>query len=106
MPDELFSADTAREASGPVVTAHGEVDASTAGHLSAALASALHSAGGQPITVDLSDVSFLDSTGLGSLVAAKKAAAAAGSDLRLRSVPPRIMKILQITSLTEIFAID
>ena len=101
----MFSFDVARPGSGPVIAAHGEVDASTARQLAAALESEITSAPGSTVTVDLSDVSFLDSTGLGALVSAKKAASATGGDVALRGVPTRIMRILEITSLTQVFTI-
>lgn len=52
-----------------VVTVSGEVDAVTAPHLSAAIGDAIAGTTPSGVIVDLSDVSFLASAGLGVLVA-------------------------------------
>jgi anti-anti-sigma factor len=52
-----------------VLVVHGEVDLSTGSRLMEAGSEALHQAGGQPVVLDLSDVDFLSSSGMGLLVA-------------------------------------
>ena len=54
----------------------GEVDVSTAAELTAAGEQALSAPGCRGLRVDLADVSFLDSTGLGALVGLRNAALA------------------------------
>ncbi|MGH9028434.1 MAG: STAS domain-containing protein, partial [Acidimicrobiales bacterium] len=54
---------------------------------------------------DLSEVSFVDSTALGVLVTAVQQLRAEGGDLRLVVIDPHISKVLQITGLTDVFAI-
>ncbi|HEY0000286.1 MAG TPA: STAS domain-containing protein [Actinoplanes sp.] len=51
------------------------------------------------IDVDMRAVTFLDSTGLGMLVAAHRAAAAKGVDLLLREPGPVVGMVLQIANL-------
>jgi anti-sigma B factor antagonist len=51
------------------------------------------------LVLDLSAVTFLDSTGLGSLVSSLKRAEAAGGDLRLAQVPQTVRMTLELTSL-------
>jgi len=55
--------------------------------------------------VDLLGVTFLDSTALGVLVGALKRCREAGGDLRLVIAEPRILKVFEITGLTEVFTI-
>ncbi|MET0415250.1 MAG: STAS domain-containing protein [Actinoplanes sp.] len=54
------------------------------------------------IDVDMTSVTFLDSSGIGVLVAAKRAAAARGTDLMLTEPGPMIRMVLQISNLEEI----
>lgn len=98
-----FEYDTSGAGDERLVTARGEIDASTARGLAAALDDVLDTAPAVTLTVDLGDVSFLDSTGLGVLVKAKKRAEAGGGDIVLANVPDRIVRILEITSLTQVF---
>lgn len=59
--------------------------------------------GGSQVIVDLGQVTFLDSTGIGALVGISNAGREAGVPLVLRSVPPRIAKLLTITGLDDVF---
>jgi anti-anti-sigma factor len=54
------------------------------------------------IDVDMTAVNFLDSSGIGVLVAAKRAAATRGVDLMLTEPGPMIRMVLQISNLEEI----
>ena len=88
----------------PVVSVVGEIDVATApqlrDHLQARVAS-----GSSTVAVNLLDVTFLDSTALGVLVGALKRCREAGGDLRLVIAEPRILKVFEITGLTEVFTI-
>lgn len=53
------------------------------------------------LTVDLSGVTFIDSSGLRSLVAAHNARADAGGDLILDALSPPVTKLLDITGLAD-----
>ncbi len=81
-----------------VVTAVGEVDLHTAPQLEAALAEQI-AAGHPRLVVDLSGVGFLDSTGLGVLVKALKAAREGEGWIRLVVTSPRIARVFEITGL-------
>jgi anti-sigma B factor antagonist len=59
--------------------------------------------GGTPrIVVDLSAVSFMDSSGLGALIAGLKATRQAGGDLRIAVVPEQVMTVLRLTNLDRV----
>jgi anti-sigma B factor antagonist len=89
---------TRHEGAVSVVSARGEVDVFTAPGLDTELDS-LIAAGNSRLVVDLSDVAFLDSTGLGVLVKALKHAREAGGWLHLVVASDRIRKIFEITGL-------
>jgi anti-anti-sigma factor len=58
------------------------------------------------LELDLSGVTFVDSTGLGALVRLREEARAGGSDVVLAQVPRQVARILDITGLSEIFPDD
>ena len=60
---------------------------------------------GGVIVIDLSDVTYLDSLGLGTLVGLKVSAINEGyCTLRLDNLSPRIQELLRLTNLTKLFA--
>ena len=57
------------------------------------------------VVVDMANVDFLDSTGLGVLVEGLKRARARSSDLAIVATQDKILKIFDITGLNKAFAI-
>lgn len=82
----------------------GEVDLATAPQLREAL---LHEAeeGTQNILVDLREVEFLDSSGLGVLVGVLKRMRERGGELALACSEGPVLKVLTITGLDRVFPI-
>jgi len=87
----------------PLATVSGEVDVSSAPALRDGLTELI--AKGTSVVVDLTGVGFLDSTGLGALVAARKAAEDLGVQLPLVCSSERILKLFTITGLDGVFTI-
>jgi anti-sigma B factor antagonist len=87
-----------------VVRASGEIDVATAPLLREQLTE-LVDAGTVHVVVDLEDVDFIDSTGLGVLVGSVRRARAADGDVRLVCTNPRILKVFAATGLHEVFTI-
>jgi anti-sigma B factor antagonist len=54
------------------------------------------------IVVDFSDVVFIDSSGLGALIAGLKATRRSGGDLRIAHVPEQVMTVLRLTNLDRV----
>jgi len=54
------------------------------------------------IVVDLGAVTFIDSSGLGALIAGLKATRQAGGDLRIADVPEQVMTVLRLTNLDRV----
>ena len=54
------------------------------------------------IVVDLSQTTFVDSSGLGALIAGLKAARQADGDLRIAEVPQQVMTVLRLTNLDRV----
>ncbi len=57
------------------------------------------------MVVDLTGVTFLDSTALGVLIETKKLCDGVGGTMRIAASEPRILKIFEITGLIEFFDI-
>lgn len=87
-----------------VVHVRGEIDVYTAPLVREKLDEELQ-AGRIDLVVDLGEVSFLDSTGLGVLVGRLKIARTLGGSLRLVSTDERVLKVFSITGLDKVFEI-
>lgn len=83
----------------------GELDMGTAPRLRDELVR-LTEEGASFVTVDLSELAFIDSTGLSVLITALKRLRQRGGNMTLRSPTPGTRKVLEITGLTEVFSIS
>jgi anti-sigma B factor antagonist len=96
-----FRLDTAGPAGDcAVLRVTGEVDLSTAPTLRERIRE-LAAGGAVHLIADLSQVDFLDSTGLGVLVGGLKRVREDGGSLVLVVTTPRILRVFQITGLTK-----
>lgn len=84
-----------------VVRAVGEVDLSATEDLAAAVRPCL--ANGASVELDLSEVAFIDSSGLGTLVQLLKEAARNGGSLTLTGVSASTYRLLEVTGLAKVF---
>jgi|SRR6516165_3279562 anti-sigma B factor antagonist len=82
----------------------GSLDLATAPTVRAALSEATDK-GGNNLIVDLTQLEFLDSTGLGVLIGAHRRAAEHGGSLRLIVHDGPISRLLNITGLVTVFAV-
>src|SRR5882757_11472826 len=64
---------------------------------------AVHHESAETMILDLSDVPYIDSVGLGSLVAAYVSHQKTGRCLVLTGLTPRVMKVLKITNVHTFF---
>jgi anti-sigma B factor antagonist len=98
-----FSVHTEAEHSpATVVVVTGEVDLGTAPDFEDELARAVEEHQGTGLVIDLSAVSFIDSTGLNSLVRAFERQRLLGSQLALISDDSRVSMMLEVTRLDRI----
>ncbi|MGH9282370.1 MAG: STAS domain-containing protein, partial [Acidimicrobiales bacterium] len=84
-----------------ILAVSGEVDLATAPRLREALASVVAD-GHLNVVVDLSEIEFLDSTGLGALVTGLKRVRARGGDMKVVCTSPRVCKVFEITSIDKV----
>ncbi len=61
--------------------------------------------GQKDIEVDLTQTTFMDSCGLGALVALHKTAGVRGGRLHLLNPQPQVLQLLELTRMNQIFAV-
>jgi anti-sigma B factor antagonist len=62
--------------------------------------------GGQRVLIDLTGVTFMDSTALGVLVGAAKTLESSGGQVVLVADDPRVTRVIEITGLARVFRIE
>jgi len=87
-----------------LITVSGEVDLATSPELDVAIIAAIDS-GTPSVVIDLTDVSFMDSSGLGVIVRALKRCREAENDLDLVITNERVLKVFGITGLDQVIPI-
>jgi anti-sigma B factor antagonist len=88
--------DISQVGSSAVVAVSGELDLASGPELQRAL-TALLSAGAIDVAVDLAEVDFVDSHGLGAVIDLRPRFVAAGGDLRVQRPPRLAAKVLSLT---------
>ena len=58
--------------------------------------------GANRVVIDLSDVTFMDSSGLGALIAGLKTTRQAGGDLRIAAPAEQVAAVLKLTNLDRV----
>ena len=87
-----------------VITVSGEVDLASSPELDTAIIAAIES-GATSVVIDLTDVSFMDSSGLGVIVRGLKRCREADKDLDLVITNERVLKVFGITGLDQVIPI-
>src|SRR5690242_18841397 len=97
MDSPLFKVASRSEREGVTIALSGELDLAGAAKLSEALDEA--KASGGPLTLDLTNLDFIDSSGLGVLVRFNNAAVEAGFAYRVIAGPPRVHRAFVLSGL-------
>ena len=93
-----------RQGPAATVSVRGELDASTAPDL-AELCHSVHADGARDLVIDLTDTSFLDSSGLRALIEAHRLFSD-GGNLALSHASEPVRRLLEITGLDDYFTLD
>lgn len=102
LDDSGFAYDVAQDDGAVVVSLRGELDLATAPELQRELLAILE----QPVhrvTLDLGELTFLDSSGLGALYRVRQRADAGSVTLLLEAVPAHVMRVLDVTAMAPLF---
>lgn len=86
-----------------IVRGAGKLNMVSAPELRAVVVDAI-SHGGIRVVVDLSDIDFMDSSGLGALVGCLKSARQAGGDLRIAAPSAQVSMVLRLSNLDRVLA--
>lgn len=84
-----------------VITAAGRLNLAAAQELRTVVRRSIDE-GGSRVVVELSGVTFMDSSGLGALVACLKSARQAGGDLRIAAPSPQVSMVLELSNLDRV----
>jgi anti-sigma B factor antagonist len=87
-----------------LIVPRGDLDLSTADQLKRTLAQLIDH-GQAKLVLDLAHVAYIDSSGLGALVASMKQARTAGGNLRLCGLQDDVRSILEMTRLIKVIAV-
>ena len=98
-----LSLEIERKAGLALVRCHGRLVAEVSGNFHARIKQLLPEY--KRVVLDLSDLSHMDSMGLGALVRVYASARSAGVDLQLRNLGPRIRQLLGMTHLLSAFTV-
>lgn len=88
-----------------VLALAGDLDIASAPALKRHLDDAATTGSGR-VVVDLSEVEFLDSTGLRVLLTARQRLHERGQELRLRPGPPVVQRLFELTQTAELFQFE
>lgn len=98
-----LSVHSTRENGHLVLQVAGELDLAVTADLRTAADEALGGGEVTDVVVDLAGVTFIDSTGLGTLVEIRNAALEGGATMRVTAVQPAPSRVIEIAGLAEAF---
>lgn len=88
----------------PIIRLNGELDAYTCAQLREEMIEVIENSSPN-IVVDMSDVEYIDSSGLGTLVGGLKRSSEKGGKIAVVCVAGQIRKVFEITGLEKVFPI-
>lgn len=101
--EALVVTEPADAGSDHVLVLHGAVDVMRTDDLVAEGDALLRATpAGRRVAIDLSDVDFMDSSGLSGLLRLRRTAVQRGIEIRLRGVPAHVAALLRISGLEQI----
>lgn len=90
---------------GTVITLHGEVDLDAAAAVGQAVRQALGAVQPPVLLFDLTDVTFLDSSGLNALIRANRSTSEAGGAVHLVAPQEAVARVLRLTGVDQVLAV-
>lgn len=101
----MLNIQTRQEANASVVTIQGKVNFEVTAQLRDVIRETVATQQPKLLVINLDGVSFIDSSGLGLLVAARNSVDKSGGKLHLACLPPAVKKTFDQTNLTNYFSI-
>jgi stage II sporulation protein AA (anti-sigma F factor antagonist) len=103
MPMATFATAVTREGETTIVNLQGELDIATVPQLRTVAFAELDRAQCRALVLDLDELAFLDSTGIGSWVEIRQRALAQDKQFSVRSVPSGVRRVLEIGGMLSLF---
>lgn len=88
------------------ISVSGDLDLASAAHLHETADQALADHECHTLILDLAHVSFIDSSGLSAILVVRNSTLDRRVRLRLRAIPRPVQRILQLSSLDQVFEIE
>jgi stage II sporulation protein AA (anti-sigma F factor antagonist) len=89
-----------------IVSVSGELDLKTAGELRGAVDPILERIHARPnVILDLSDITFMDSSGMGAILGRYRTVSQMGGKLAVCSLTPQLRRLFELTGLTRIIPV-
>jgi anti-sigma B factor antagonist len=104
VPTPELQLDTEKRAEGTVVSGSGRITSSTSDLLQRTIRELIP--GNKRIVLNLADVNYIDSSGLGALVSVYLAARRAQCVMELTNLQPRIRDLFELSRLQAVFEIE
>jgi anti-anti-sigma factor len=89
-----------------VLTLAGELDLEVAADVAAAGQALLAASQCSALSIDMAGVEFIDSTAIGALVTIRNSALADGREVRLRNPSAKVVRVLRLTGLADVFLVE
>lgn len=105
-PKREFSVDLLVDGSETVLRLVGECDVASAGSVVTLAASALDHPDVTDLVLDLSQLDFLDSSGIGALITVYSSAADSGVKTRIAGASLGVRRLFEMTGVAELFGTD
>jgi anti-sigma B factor antagonist len=100
----LLRVDSSSAADTAAICATGEIDLATVNTLRSAIAKSMQQ-GASHLTLNLDKVTYIDSSGLGTLIGAHKRLTSSGGSLTIRCSQARILRLFAITGLDRVLTV-
>lgn len=100
----MFSVSVSGAARWTVLRVRGEIDMATCPALRQEIVTQIEQ-GNHLLVIDLAEVDFIDSTGLGVLIGGLKRTRGRGGDLRVSGVDDRLAKVFDLTGLGDVLVV-
>lgn len=101
IPIPELNLETVRTPEETLVRCSGRITSTTSATLQAAVRELIPE--GKPVVLDLTDVSYMDSSGLGGLVSVYVSAKRQRCPIRLINIGPRLQQLFRLTKLASVF---
>jgi anti-anti-sigma factor len=97
-----FRADVLQAGQGVLVAVQGELDMATAPVFRSAVEGLEALGSTVEVTIDLSELLFIDAAGVGALVGVRNSVHGAGGRLRVRSPRPQVLRVLELAGVVHL----